>query len=178
MSGVPAGRREAHDFLANHHLTELRKLITELAINDFGYDRTKVEKKIDRFAEWYVGDNKDEVIERMRRKNESFYEDFVKDETAITRNILRDAVAEFEMGNSIFPSGTALMEEYTEKRLHLDRAVGHLFVLKQEIQYIAETLPGDKNRYEELIKKTEKEISLVKGVRRAANKYLKKDNSK
>lgn len=34
MSGVPAGRREAHDFLANHHLTELRKLITELAIND------------------------------------------------------------------------------------------------------------------------------------------------
>lgn len=177
MSGVPAGRREAHDFLANHHLTELRKLITELAINDFGYDRTKVEKKIDHFAEWCKCENRDEIVERMRKKNESFYEDFVQEETTITRKILRDAVAEFEMGNSIFPSGEALMEEYIEKRLHLDKAVGHLFILIQELQYIAETLPGDKNRYEQLIKQTKKEISLIKGVRRAANKFLKKDNS-
>ena len=177
MSGVPAGRREAHDFLANHHLTELRKLITELAINDFGYDREKVQKKIEHFSQWYKNDNKDEIVARMREKNESFYEDFVQEETTITRQILRDTVAEFEMGNSIFPSGEALLEEYKEKRLHLDRAVGHLNVLKQELQYIADTLPGDKNRYETLIKTIEKEISLVKGVRRAANKYLKEDKS-
>jgi hypothetical protein len=69
MSGVPAGRRETHDFLANHHLTELRKLITELAINDFGYGREKVQKKIEHFSQWYKSDNKDEIVARMRERS-------------------------------------------------------------------------------------------------------------
>ena len=44
--------------------------------------------------------------------------------------------------------------------------------LKQELCYIAETLPGDKNRYDNITAEIKEEIALIKGVRKAANKYL------
>ena len=64
--------------------------------------------------------------------------------------------------------------EFCEKRKHLDNAIGYLYCLKQELQYIAETLPSDKNRYITIIEDIAREVSLIKGVRRSANKFLKK----
>ena len=173
MSSVPKSRREKHDFLASHKLKQIRKLVTELAINDFGYDRERVEKQIERFSE-RIGDfdGKEDTVKRKREKNISFYADFVEEETVITRKILRNAVFEYEQGNSIFPSGEALLMEYCERRRHLDNAIGHLYCLKQELCYIAETLPGDKNRYDSLTEALAETISLIKGVRKAANKFL------
>ena len=173
MSSVPKSRREKHDFLANHKLKQIRKRITELAINDFGYDKEKLEKQIQRFSE-HIGEfeGKEETIRKKREKNVSFYADFVEEETIITRQILRDAVFEFELGNSIFPSGEALLVEYCERRKHLNNAIGHLNCLKQELCFIAETLPGDKNRYDNITAEIKEEIALIKGVRKAANKYL------
>ena len=178
MSGVPKSRREQHDFVASHKLHDIRRAITELAVNDFGYDKQRLERKIQKFEDSLVGlddDMKQNVVARIRKKNESFYADFVEEETKETRDILRKAVFEFELGNSIFPSGETKLEEYKERRLHLDNAVGWMNCLKQELQYIAETLPGDKNRYVAAIEEIMAEISLIKGVRRAANKYLKPD---
>ena len=175
MSNVPVSRRKKHDFITTHKIHNLRKRITELAISDFGYDRDRFEKQIQKYAEWMVGQpNSDEIIAKMREKNESYYKDFVQEETVVTRDIFRKIVMEFEIGNSIFPDGEALLEEFKERRLHFDRAVGWLFCLKQELQYIAETLPGDKNRYEKITDEIEEIIGLVRGVRRSANKFLKK----
>lgn len=176
MSSVPKSRREEHDFQAFHKLREIRKAVTDLAINDFGYDREKLEEKIKRFESSLTSldpEKKAEVVERMRRKNESFYSDFVDEETTETRDILRKAVFEFELGNSVFPSGEAKLMEYCERRKHLNKAVGWMNCLKQELLYIAETLPGDKNRYKSLTEEIETEISMIKGVRRSANRFLK-----
>ena len=65
------------------------------------------------------------------------------------------------------------MEEYTERRLHIDKAIGHMYSLKQELEYIAEILPSDKNRFKSITEEIQKEVTLMKGVRRAANKFLK-----
>lgn len=162
--------------MANHKLHDIRRLITELAINDFGYDQQRLERKIQKFEDSLVNlepERKREVVPRMRLKTEGFFADFVEEETKETRDILRKAVFEFELGNSIFPTGETKLEEYKERRLHFDNAVGWMHCLKQELQYIAETLPGDKNRYVPLIEEIKAEISLMKGVRRAANKFLK-----
>lgn len=154
MSGVPKSRREEHDFMASHKLYDIRRRITELAINDFGYDQEKMERKIQKFENSLVGldeNRKREVVARMRIKNEGYYAAFVEEETRETRSILRKVVFEYELGNSIFPTGEAKLEEYKERRLHLDNAIGWLCCLKQELQYIAETLPGDINRYAAVI---------------------------
>ena len=176
MSSVPKSKRSPHDFETPTKLHKVRSAVTELAINDFGYDKERLEAKIKKFEESVVNfERKEEVVASMRRKNESFFADFVKKETDVVLDIVRKATLEFEMGNSIFPSGAALMSEFRERRRHLDESVGWLHCLKYELQYIAETLPGDKNRYVNVSDEIETTISMVKGVRRAANKFLRKD---
>ena len=179
MSDVPASKREEHDFLARRKLKQIRATITELAINDFGYDKERLEKKIQRFEETLQdNDRKAEIVARMRKKNETFYADFVEEETVETRRILREAVELFELGNSIFPSGEARLAEFCERRKLIDLAIGKMYCLKQELQYIADTLPGDKNRYENIAKEIKAEVSLMKGVRQSANKFLKGNDDK
>ena len=179
MSNVPKSRRKKHDFLANHELRTIRIRITELAINDFGYDRERFERKIEKYENSLSSfDRKPEVVAKWRKKNESYFADFVEEETKETRDILRRAVMEFELGNSIFPEGDAKLVEFCERRKHLDRAIGWLHCMKQELQYIAEILPCDKNQYVSIQETIDHEISLIKGVRRAGNKFLKPDKEK
>ena len=175
MSSVPISRRKPHEFQTPTRLKAIRKKVTELAINDFGYDKERYEKKIKKFEESVVDfARKDEIVKSMRAKNESFYSDFVQEETLVTRDIARKIICEFEIGNSIYPSGEARVSEYKERRKHLDEAIGWLYSLKQELQYIAEILPCDKNAYESVTDEIESVIPMVKGVRRAANKFLRK----
>ena len=180
MSSVPVSRRKPHGFITPHKLKELRNSVTELAINDFGYDKDRLERKIEKFEATVTNfERKDEIVASMRKKNESFFSNFTEKETDIVLDIVRKIIFEFEVGNSIHPTGEARVKEFRERRLHLDMAIGWLCCLKQELQYIAETLPGDKNRYCTTSDNIKELIGMVKGVRRDTNKYLKsRDNYK
>ena len=179
MSVVKSGRK-SHDFETPRKLKQIRRAVTEMGINGFGYDKERYEARIQKFADSITDfDRKDEIVARMRLKNQQFYSDFTKEEIIETRNIMRRIICEFEIGNSVWPTGISRVAEYKERRLHLDRCIGWLHAIKQELQYIAETLPTDKNKYASISEDIEKAITMVKGVRRAANKYLKiksKDN--
>ena len=48
-----------------------------------------------------------------------------------------------------------------------------MFDLKQEINFVIEILPVDKNRFVNFDKKINYQIALYKGVRQASNKFLK-----
>jgi len=124
MSGVPQSRRKKHDFETPHKLRQLRTKITELAINDFGYDKERLELKIQKFENGVTDfERKADVVASMRRKNENFYTDFVQRETDVTVNMARKIVTEFELGNSIYPSGEAKVAEFRERRKHLDECM-------------------------------------------------------
>ena len=175
MSSVPKSKRKKHDFETPHRLHKLRLRVTELAINDFGYDRQKYEEKIQRFETGLMDfERKAEVVAKMRKKNESYYSEFVAEETIITRDIARRIICEFEIGNSIFPTGEARVAEFRKRREHLDECIGWLFSLKQELQYIAEVLPCDLNKFAYISQEIEAIIVMVKGVRRSANRFLKR----
>ena len=184
MSNVPLGKRDKREnedgsakdpFLASHHLKILRKEITDLMLLDFGFDKSRRDKEIERYAQRFSYlENADEVVERYRKKAEAFQYWFIDHECNKVIEIMQRIVQEFEWGNSIFPTqGPALLMEYCERRKHLTDAAGLCNVLKQEIQYIAETLPVDKNKYDRFSEACEYQISLIKGVRQAGNKFLK-----
>lgn len=174
MSTTPKSKRKKHDFLTTKEMTALRKEITELAMNDFGYDRERYGKQIARFREARANDpNIEKTVEKMRFKQESFYDEFIQFETIEILEIWRHIASEFERGNSIYPTGEALLEEYKERRLHLDRCIGYLFDLQVEIEYIGQTLPVNKNRYDNLADKIKDLVGKVKGVRQASNRFLK-----
>ena len=174
MSNVPKSKRKKHDFETTRQMMQLRRDITEIAINDFGFDADRYQKMIDRYAEVRKDQpNIEATVAKMQYRHDSFYNLFIEDETQYILQVWRDIVREFEAGNSIFPSGESLMEEFCERRLHFDRCIGYIRDLQSEIQYVAETLPVDHNKYDNLAERIKALIALVKGVRQSSNRFLK-----
>ena len=55
----------------------------------------------------------------------------------------------------------------------MDKAIAHCYVLNQEIQYIMTTLPVDMNKFKRFSEMIDNEIALIKGVRKADNRFNK-----
>lgn len=164
-SNVPKSQRKEYDSVLFHKLFEIQRLITELSINDFGYDQEKFERKIQKYENSVRNlsdDKKQEVVNKMRIKNECFYSDFIDDETTILRDLIRDTVFELELGNNKnLYRRLAIMDKIYEQMIHLNNCVHGLVKIKLELMYIADTIPGDINRYSNLIIKIQNLIDLI-----------------
>ena len=68
--------------------------------------------------------------------------------------------------NSIYPKN---LEEYALRRGHQDSAIGECFVLKKELQHIAEVFEADLNLFGESILAIDREIGLIKKWRQSDN---------
>lgn len=177
---VPKGKRKESKFEAQHHFYRLRADVTNLMLLDFGFSEEKYRKHIERYRETHAKTgNVDEVVERYRKKCDSFKKWFIDKECDAVLEILRRIGCEFTLGNSIYPSETpAKVMEFCERRKHIDEAIAQCYVLKQELQYIISSLPVNVNRYERLAVDIDKQIALYKGVRQSDNRLIKKKQGK
>ena len=171
MSVLKSKRKESQ-FEVFHHLTKMRKEVTDLLLRDFGYDLDRANKRIsnmfgNRSYEELTPDEKVRY-EKLSEKNKAFDEWFVKDQRQTVVDCLRTITAEVYTANSIYPT---YMEELVERRLHQDRAIGQCYRLTQELQYAIETLPVDVNKYLRFATMIQTEINLLKGWRKSDNKF-------
>jgi hypothetical protein len=173
VSDVPVGKRKQSKFEAEHHFYQLRDDITKLMLNDFGFDKDRYHKQIEKFREHRKDQpNIDEITARLERRSDAFAKWFIDKECDAVLEILRTIQTEFSVGNSIHPTGEAGFEEWKERRLRMDRAIGGCFALKQEMQYIIRTLPVDINKFESYSNRIDKQIALYRGTRQADNRFL------
>lgn len=73
--------------------------------------------------------------------------------------------------NTIWPT---YMNEFLERRLEMDRAMECCNQLQDELQYIAEVLPADKNKYTGIVLDVQAEFETIKALRQSDNRFLKK----
>lgn len=175
MSNVPKSKRKKHDFQTTKEMSRLRKDITELMVNNFGYREDKYQKGIDRALEKCTEDDtkRRECLQRMQDKHDYFYDTFIKFEVNRILHIWSMIVGEFQLGNSIFPYGKTRFMDFCERRKHFTNSICYLNALKYEIQYIGESLPfTNKDRYLNIGVRIEHLIAMVKGVRQASNKFI------
>lgn len=175
MSGVPKSRRSESPFEAHHQLIKLRKSITELLFNKFGFSEEKYKKQIDHYYESHkTNSNIDEIMERYNKRLSNYVGWFIDKERDAVMDMIRKIESEFVFGNSIYISDTPAKEdEFRERRTHINAAISGCYVLKHEIQYIIMSLPVDINKYKTYAENLEKQIALFKGVRKADNKRLR-----
>ncbi len=178
MSNVPKGRRQESDMLVRRHFYQLRKAVTDMILNDFGYRPDKADKDIQHYRETHQQNEKiEETCERLKKKNDSFVAWFVDTEAKAVLDLLRNIETEFSMANSIYPSETpARLFEFLMRRRHMNKAIGYCFALKQEINYVIRTLPTDKNKIEVFSKEIDLQIRLYRGVRQADNRLIRSKN--
>ena len=158
-----------------HIATKLRKEITALLLRGFG-----LKKKI-RTTEILVKMYKIEPADEQTLKSiltkyrmdssviDTYPEWLIEDfrDTIIT--ILRNMRMNIRMANSIYITTRA---EYDERRNCWNRAIGSCQQLLEEMQFVIETLPVDAEKFMRYVGMIEKEINLLKGVRKSDNKIL------
>ena len=100
---------------------------------------------------------------------------FLNDERTEILHDARAAHAQLEMANSIY---ITCREEYEERRLYQDKAIGFYMRLIQELRYVVDTLRGkiNVNKYDRAIQMIYAEIGLIKKWRQSDNKIKKKLN--
>jgi len=169
---VLKSKRKSSQFEVFHHLTKLRREITDLLLRDFGYSFEKAEKRLEkRFSNRPYADLTDQekaVYDRLKARWTAFDEWFIKDERKVIIDCLREITKEVYIANSIYPT---CPEELVQRRLHQDEAVGQCYRLTQELQYAIETLPVDVNTYLRFGESIQTEINLIKGWRKSDNKF-------
>lgn len=169
---VLKSKRKPSEFEVFNNLTKLRKNMTELLLRNFGYDFEKatrrVEKKFGGRTIDQLSPHEQEVYAKIQEKNRAFDGWFIKDERAAITNCMRNIVEEVYVANNIYPT---CAEEFIERRIHQDRAIGQCYRLVQELQYAIETLPVDVDKYLPYAEIIYKEITLLKGWRKADNKF-------
>lgn len=146
-----------------------------LLLNDFGFSEERYLAKMEKYRQSHLNaEDVEEVVERWRRKNDSFNRWFIDEEGRKIIEILREIQRNFTMGNSIYPSETpAKLFEFIERRKYMNRAIGLCYTLKQEIQYVLRVLPVDMNKFERFAEAIDKQVALYKGVRKADNNLVK-----
>lgn len=95
---------------------------------------------------------------------------FLEEERKTILTYVRNVSTSIAMANSIYITN---LEEYKERRLWQDRAIGWCGSLKQELQYIIETLNKEinTNKYTDLCLDIDKEINLIRNWRQSENHF-------
>ena len=167
-------KREQSQFEVIKHFYRLRYEITDLLLRDFGYNPKKAEERLRRM---FGGKSYDELDESQREhykkrenRNRGFEEWFIGYQRDTVMNCLQKATEYIFSANSIYPTNVT---EYERRRMFQNEAIGQCYRLLQEFQYTVEILPVDLNKYSRFISGVEKEIQLLKGWRKADNKFKK-----
>ena len=171
MSVIKAKRSESK-FEVFHHWYQTRKEITTLMLFDFGLHPERQEKTLlHRLGIPEPSQLAGEALERYnvhKRRLSGLVNWFLEQERNTIHSCIAAVTEHAFAANSIYPT---CMAEYEERRLHQDRAIGQCFRLKQELQYIIETLEVDINRYLRIAEMIDKEITLIKAWRKSDNKF-------
>lgn len=177
MSNIPKSKRKPTQFEASINLIKLRDEITKICINDFGFAYDKVMTNREKYLNQYINTpNYDDIVKRYDKRMESFNNWFIDKEQDVVLQLLRELDKEFTLGNSIYPTDNYVgLLEYAERRKHMDKAIGLCYTLRNEINYILRILPNDKNKYRGVSELIDKQINLIKGVRKADNRFLKQN---
>ena len=172
MSNIPKSKRSESKLEALHRAYALRKKITAELMTTFGYSQKKLEAHVQKMtAHVQDTEEREKMSKAIREVQDSFDSWFIRRE--------RDRVADFCQGitehlraaNTIWPTN---LSEYEERRIETDRAIICCEKLQDELQYIAETLPADKNKYMNIVLEIEAETTTLRALRKADNRFKKK----
>jgi hypothetical protein len=96
---------------------------------------------------------------------------FIQHERNRILALVCDISLHIRKANTIYPT---YKNEWLERRLELTRAMEACNALQDELQYIAETLPADKNKYMNIVLELEGEYKGIRALRQSDNRLLEK----
>lgn len=127
---------------------------------DFGYQEKDVIRRVEKFAEKNIPEsNREEWIARKLEQELEFHKWFIKREREKVLEYASGIVNHLIEANTIYPVNRT---EWEERRLDLDRALQCCQCLMQELQFIAETIPVNRDKYTNIVDEITSEFEKIK----------------
>lgn len=172
---VPKSKRGQSSMEFYHNALTLRHEITTLLLRDFGLKK-KV-RSIEILTKMYEIEDVDKQtllnILNKYKMDSSIIDEYPNWLIAEFRQsilyILREMSLNIKMANSIY---IQTKEEYTMRREYWDKAIGNCQQLLAEMQFVIDILPVNAEKLMRYVGMIDKEINLLKGVRKSDNKAL------
>lgn len=177
MSDIPKSERSESSLYAQHLVYKIRKQITAEIMATFGYSQKRFEKHIKSVTEHAAEEDREELAKRIRELEEDFNIWFIQLERTRVLSLCQDISLHMRAANTIWPD---YWSEFEERRVQWDKAMECCNMLQDELQYIAEVLPADKNKYMAIVLQVEHLFKTIKSLRQSDNRFKKhlKGNNK
>lgn len=171
MSDIPKSKRSESKLEAIHRAYGIRKRIMQELIVSFGYSEKRFEQHITKTTAYIKDDEERKTRQDILREMEKGFDLWViEKERDDILHYAKGIVNHLIAANTIYPTYAS---EFEERRLEMDRAMECCNCLQQELQYIAEILPADKNKYMNIVLEVEAEFQMIKKLRQSDNRFLK-----
>lgn len=159
MSSVPKSRRKPNEkFQVIEDIKQLRKMINNLLVMDYYYDKIKYQEKIDKLKS-----SNAKHIDLMIEKYNAFNSWFTIDERHVILNYIREIEKEVNIANNVY---IITLWDYDQRRYHFSEALGLLWALNAELQEVIAFFPVDSNKYLSFGKQIEKVSQGIKGIKK------------
>lgn len=171
MSQIPPSKRSKSDLKAQSLCYDLRKRITAELMLSFGFSEKRMDAHIKKITGFIKDDEeRQHRSDRLREVEENFDMWYIQQERIRILNLMQNISGHMRAANSIWPE---YWQEFIERRLEWDRALEECNKLQDELQYIAEVLPADKNKYMRIVLDIEALFKMIKSLRQSDNRFKK-----
>ena len=170
MSSIPKSKRGESKLEAMHKAYQIRTRILQELMLSFGYSEKKQEEHLAKVTS-YIRDPEEREAQksRLREREDDFHNWIIEKERDDILKPCKAIITHLTRANSIYPS---YMSEFEERRLEMDRAIADCNELQQELQYIAEVLPSDKNKFMNIVLEVDILHNMIKKLRQSDNRFL------
>lgn len=170
MSDIPKSERSESLLRAQHQVYQIRKKITTELMATFGYSQKRFEKHIKAVTDYLPESEREERAKQIRELEEDFDIWYIQQERGRVLQFCQDISIHMRAANTIWPD---YWPEYEERRLQWDKALECCNMLQDELQYIAEVLPADKNKYMAIVLDIDHLFNTIKKLRQSDNRFKK-----
>lgn len=122
-----------------------------------------------------AGPEREKAVAQIREQEQDFNLWLIEQERKRMHDLSRDIPLHLRAANSIWPS---CQLELDARRLELDKAIAACWMLMDELQYVAEALPADLNKFTKLALKIEELVNKIKALRKSDAKRFKQMEGK
>jgi len=168
MSEVVKGKRNKSRLEAQHLAIQIRMRIKNELMSSFAYSQKRFEAHIEKVTA-YIHDEEEREFtkQHLREMEEGFDVWFIAEERKAIHDLTREISHHIRAANTIWPNYKA---EFIQRRTEWNEAMVACNKLQDELQYVAEVLPSDKNKYMQIVLEVERLFNTIKSLRQSDNK--------
>lgn len=171
MSDIPKSKRKKSKLQASVDALNIRTELGNELLMSFALSPKRMTSAVEKATRGIKSpEEKAARAEIVQKAYDGFAPWFIERHRSRVDDLCCDICQHIRAANSIWPS---YRFEFNDRRREWNQALVACNKLQDELQYIAETIPADKNKYTNVVLEIDALVEKIKRLRQSDNRFLK-----